>query len=429
MDIETILGKIYSLHQFDIKLGLEKITNLLNFLGNPQKKFKTIHIAGSNGKGSVSSYISSILYEAGYKVGLYTSPHLIKFNERIRINGIEIDNEYIIKFISEIDEYIKINKPTFFEITTALAFKYFADNNIEIGVIETGLGGRLDATNVLNPLATVITTISLEHTNILGDSLKQIAYEKGGIIKNDTKCFLGLLEQEAEEELLKICDEKHSYPFLLKNSIAFYQNICNINIKNFNFHIYNPVLKGIHQYYNLSLAILTVVETLGITGSSVLHKGIINVLKNSRLQGRYETINFSPQIILEAAHNTESINAFVNTFEKEKINFKKKSVIFGVMKDKNITEMLIKLKPLFNSFYFVNVAYERAEKAENLMEIAKKVGINGEILDNPINFISEYKNNTQVKDNCLVILGSIYLLGEIKNQLINKNIINNTKFN
>ncbi len=421
MDIEQILGKIYSLHQFDIKLGLEKITNLLNFLGNPQNSFKSIHVAGSNGKGSVSSYISSILQESGYKVGLYTSPHLIKFNERVRINGQEIEDSYIINFISDLDEYIKKNNPTFFEITTALAFKYFNDSKIDIAVIETGLGGRLDATNVINPLASVITTISLEHTNILGNSIKEIASEKGGIIKQNTNCFIGLLEEEAEEELLNICDKKHSYPFLLKNYIAFYKNICNINTKNFKFTIYNPVLKGIHQYHNLSLAILTVIETFGLIKSSILHKGIINVLKNSRLQGRYEIINSNPLVILEAAHNTESINAFVEIFINERSKFNKTKVIFGVMKDKNIAEMLIKIKPLFDSFNFVDIDYERAEKASNLIEIADSVGISGTKLDYPEKYISEFVNDYSNKENCLVVLGSIYLLGKIKNNLIDKN--------
>ncbi|HPN39346.1 MAG TPA: folylpolyglutamate synthase/dihydrofolate synthase family protein [Melioribacteraceae bacterium] len=423
MNIEQILSKIYSLHQFDIKLGLEKITNLLDYLGNPQNSFKSIHIAGSNGKGSTASYISSLLIESGYKVGLYTSPHLVKFNERIRINGIEIEDEYIVQFITDLDRYIKKYCPTFFEITTALAFKYFADKKIEVGVIETGLGGRLDATNVLNPLATVITTISLEHTNILGNDIKQIAKEKGGIIKSRTNCFLGLIEEEAEKILIDICDMRQSNCFLLKNYIAFYKNICNINTKNFNFTIYNPVLKGIHQYYNLSLALLTVNKTFGITNSTILHKGIVNVLKNSRLQGRYEILNTNPHIILEAAHNTESIEAFIEIFKEEKFKYKNNALIFGVMRDKNISEMLTKLKPLFNNFYFVDINYERAEKSKNLIEIAETLGIKGNKLELPDKFISEYINDKQNENNCLIVLGSIYLLGEIKNKLLSKDLI------
>lgn len=423
MEIEQILEKIYSLHQFDIKLGLEKIIDLMNFLDNPQNNFKSIHIAGSNGKGSVSSYIASILQEMGYRVGLYTSPHVVKFNERIRINGLEIEDDYIINFIESLDDYIKQKKPTFFEITTALAFKYFSDKKIDIAVIETGLGGRLDATNVINPIATVITTISLEHTNILGNTIRDIAKEKGGIIKENTNCFIGILEKEAEDELIKICEIKHSKPFLLKKYIAFYKNICNINKKNFNFTIYNPVLKGIHQYHNLALAIITVIETFGIVKSSILQKGIMNVLKNSRLQGRYEVINSNPLVILEAAHNTESINAFVEIFINERLKINKAHLIFGVMKDKNITEMLLKIKPLFDTFNFVDIKYERAEKASNLVEIANNVGIKGNELTNPEDYIFNFISDNSNKNNCLVVLGSIYLLGEIKKQLINKQLI------
>lgn len=419
MNIEEILNKIYSLHQFDIKLGLEKITALLNFLGNPQEKFKSIHIAGSNGKGSTASYVASILMEAGYKVGLYTSPHLMKFNERIRINGVMIEDDYIINFINRLDEYIKKHRPTFFEITTALAFSYFAEKGIQIGVIETGLGGRLDATNVINPIGTIITTISLEHTNILGNTLKQIAFEKGGIIKPNIKCFIGNLVKEAEEEILEICDKVHSEAILLKKYIAFNKNICNISTNNFIFTIYNPVLKGIHQFYNLSLAIISVFHLFGINKSITINRGINNVLKNSGLQGRFEIYNSNPVVILEAAHNPESIKAFKEIFEKEIDKYQDKTVIFGVMKDKNIPEMLNDIKYLFNNFYFVNISYERAEKAENLLNIAKERRIEGKILDDPITYIKLFIQNNQHKNNCLVVLGSIYLLGEIKIKLNN----------
>ena len=171
MNLEEALEKLFSLHQFGIKLGLENICNLLDYLGNPQKELTTFHIAGSNGKGSTSSFINSILMEAGYRVGLYTSPHLVKFNERIRVNSEMIPDEYVVGFMNSLGDYIEKHSPTFFELTTAMAFKYFAEMKLDYAVIETGLGGRLDATNVLNPLASIITTISREHTNVLSDSI------------------------------------------------------------------------------------------------------------------------------------------------------------------------------------------------------------------------------------------------------------------
>ncbi len=169
MDIETSLKKLFSLHTFGIKLGLDNITGFLDHLDNPQRELKTIHIAGSNGKGSTASFIASILQEFGFEVGLYTSPHFVRFNERVVINGKQIEDEYISSFISDNENYIDEHELTFFEVTTAMAFQYFREMKTNYCVIETGLGGRLDATNVLNPLAVVITTISLEHTNVLGN--------------------------------------------------------------------------------------------------------------------------------------------------------------------------------------------------------------------------------------------------------------------
>ena len=221
MNIENSLKKLFSLHTFGVKLGLDNITKFLEYLGNPQKQLKTIHVAGSNGKGSTSSFISSILQENGYKVGLYTSPHFVKFNERVVINGKQINDEYIASFISDYEKYIDEHQLTFFEVTTALAIKYFLEMKTDYCVIETGLGGRLDATNVLNPLAVVITTISLEHTNVLGNTIEQIASEKAAIIKNGANVFTGILKDDAEEVIEKKCEETNSQLFSLKNYINY----------------------------------------------------------------------------------------------------------------------------------------------------------------------------------------------------------------
>ncbi len=193
MDTASSLNKLFALHNFGVKLGLENTINFLEYLGNPQKSLKTIHIAGSNGKGSTASFIASILQESGYRTGLYTSPHFIKFNERVVINGIQVGDEFISDFVTEHETYIDEHQLTFFEVTTALAFKYFSEEEVDVCVIETGLGGRLDATNVLSPLAVVITSISYEHTNILGEKLEQIAAEKAAIIKSGAKVFTGRL--------------------------------------------------------------------------------------------------------------------------------------------------------------------------------------------------------------------------------------------
>ena len=236
MDLETSLKKLFSLHTFGIKLGLENIVGFLNHLGNPQRELKTIHIAGSNGKGSTASFISSILQEFGYKVGLYTSPHFVKFNERVVINGKQIDDEYISVFISENEKYIDEHQLTFFEVTTALAFQYFREMQPDYCVIETGLGGRLDATNVLDPLAVVITSISLEHTNVLGNSIEQIAFEKAAIIKNNSKVFTGMLVKEASDIVKNKCEETHSEYSKLEDYISKDLNKVRLFSMNYNFN-------------------------------------------------------------------------------------------------------------------------------------------------------------------------------------------------
>jgi dihydrofolate synthase / folylpolyglutamate synthase len=255
MDLETSLKKLFSLHTYGIKLGLDNTIGFLNYLGNPQKELKTIHIAGSNGKGSTASFISSILQEFGFRIGLYTSPHFVKFNERVVINGKQIDDEYISTFISKNENFIDDHQLTFFEVTTALAFQYFKDMKTDYCVIETGLGGRLDATNVLNPLAVVITTISLEHTNVLGDTIEQIAAEKAAIIKNDSKVFIGMLNINASEIVIKKCKETKCEYYLLKDFISDDASEVNIFPDN-RFLRLNPPLKGKHQRYNAALAAL-----------------------------------------------------------------------------------------------------------------------------------------------------------------------------
>ena len=214
MTIEQALTKLFALHTFGMKLGLDNIKNFLDHIGNPQDRLKVIHIAGSNGKGSTAAFLSSILQELGNKVGLYTSPHFVRYNERIKINGIEIPDVYVAGFVEKYDKFIEEHKLTFFEVTTAIAFQYFSDENVDYAVVETGLGGRLDATNVLNPLAVVITSISLEHTHILGDTIEKIAGEKAGIIKPGVPVFTGLLLPEALKIIEDTCQKLMAVSFI-----------------------------------------------------------------------------------------------------------------------------------------------------------------------------------------------------------------------
>jgi dihydrofolate synthase / folylpolyglutamate synthase len=417
MNIQESLNKLFTLHTFGVKLGLENIQNFLEKIGNPQKKLKTIHVAGSNGKGSTSSFISSILMENGSKVGLYTSPHFIIFNERISINGKYIPDDFIAGFIDKYQKYIEELSLTFFEVTTAMAFEYFVYSKVDYAVIETGLGGRLDATNVLNPLACVITSISLEHTDILGDKIEQIAFEKAAIIKNNSKTFIGLLPEEAIKVIEKKCNEVHSPLFCLEEYILEKNERIDLYTEELEFDEWETPLIGKHQKYNAALASLCVTKTFDIDDPSIITQGISKVITNTKLQGRYEVVSKKPRIILDSAHNPEGINSFVNEFSKEKDKYKETSLLFGVMKDKNIEEMLNSLNPIFNKIYFYQINYERSATADILIEKTKKLNINYIIVTNLEEFFKEKLKGDA--ESCLVITGSMYLLGEIKSILAN----------
>ena len=415
MDIQESLNKLFALHTFGIKLGLDNIQKFLDKTGNPQRKLKTIHVAGSNGKGSVSSFIASILMEKGYKVGLYTSPHFVKFNERISINGKFISDDFIANYIDKYQKYIDEYQLTFFEVTTAMAFEYFVFSRVDYAVIETGLGGRLDATNVLNPLACIITSIGLEHTNILGDKIENIAYEKGEIIKAGSKTFVGLLSEEAIKVIEKKCFSVKSPLYCLEEYIIEKNDQIELYTEELEFDEWEVPLIGKHQKYNAALASLCIAKTFDIDDPAIITDGIKNVVKNTKLQGRYEIVCNEPRIILDSAHNLDGIKCLINEFENEKKNYQKTSLLFGVMKDKDIEEMLAKVKDSFDNFYFYEINYERAASIGLLKEHADKLSINFTTVKNLKEFLSVQISGD--KNNCLVAAGSMYLLGEVKSFL------------
>ena len=418
MNLEQALEKLYSLHQFGVKLGLEKPKKLFEFIGNPQNDLKCVHIAGSNAKGSVASFISSILIEDGFKVGLYTSPHFVKFNERIRINGVMIEDEYIAKFINEMNDYIDENEPTFFELTTAMAFKYFKEKEVDFAVIETGLGGRLDATNVIDPIVSVITTISLEHTNILGNKLEQIAYEKGEIIKKKRKAIVGLLPPEAEKVIVKKASSVQAELFKLKDFVSIKNDHIRLALSSGQINIYKTPLVGFYQLKNAALAVLTVDQSIKLSDTNSIFRGIDRVLQNSGLQGRYEIYHESPRVIFDSSHNEEGITNFISEFKNELHNYEKKEIIFGVMKDKDIRKMLVQFDKHFDKIYVTTFDYERAATIEQITKIAGEIGIKTEPILEPHLYIRNFIKESQNK--CLIILGSIYLLGDIKTKLLNE---------
>ncbi|MBL1213597.1 MAG: bifunctional folylpolyglutamate synthase/dihydrofolate synthase [Ignavibacteriae bacterium] len=418
MNIDKALERLYSLRQLGVKLGLHNIIKILDHLDNPQNDFKSIHVAGSNGKGSTASFIASILMEAGFKVGLFTSPHYVKFNERFRINGKMISDDYIAGFINELEEYINNNEITFFEISTALGFKYFRDSNVDIAVIETGLGGRLDATNTLLPEASVITTISLEHTKILGDTLEKVTAEKAGIIKNNSNVFIGDMATEAVNVLKSTADEKKSNSYDLKDYCEFNRDSLQLRLKNKTINLYTAPLRGYHQLKNAALAILTLNKSFEVENLDNIFDGINNVIDNCGIEGRYEVYSEKPKIIFDSAHNPQGMNAFVDEFKKEKNNYVNRIAVFGAMSDKNLDEMFRTFAPEFSKIFITTINTERAASIDELKNTAEKINIEVEAIENVENLIINF--NKTNKNDCLVILGSIYLVGEIKSKLSNK---------
>jgi len=415
MNLESALEKIYSMHRFNIKLGLDSIKKLMNYLGNPEKSIKAIHIAGSNGKGSTASFISSILQESEYSVGLYTSPHLVKFNERIRINGQMIPDDYIQKFITDMDKYIRKEAPTFFEITTAMAFKYFAESKIDYAVIETGLGGRLDATNILDPIAAVITTISQEHTNILGNSIEEITNEKAGIIKEGENVFIGLLPVEAKQVILSKSNKSNNKVFKLEKNILITEKNIKFVSNNFEITLTKTPLRGRHQSVNAALSILTAKNTFPNISRQSIEQGIQSVIENTGIQGRYEVIHESPKVIMDSGHNPECISAFTDEFKREYSDYSNRILIFGAMRDKNVGQMLKAVARYFDVIFVTNVNNERAYSAEELKYLSKNNNIEVQIINKPNIYIETFIKSKS--DECLVVMGSIYLLGEIKSNL------------
>ncbi len=415
MDLQSTLNKLYSLHQFGIKLGLDNITNFLIRLGNPQNKYQSFHVAGSNGKGSTISFIASILMEKGYKTGLYTSPHFVKFNERVRIDKTQITDEYICDFVNGNYKYIEEKSLTFFEVTTAMAFKYFEDCKIEYAAIETGLGGRLDATNVITPIASMITSISEEHTEILGNTIEEIAFEKAGIIKPGSQVFVGIMPREAEEVISKSAETNKSKIHFIKDFLEEKEDSLKLKLLTKNYNIYATPLHGRHQLLNASLAVKTYSTVMKDEENSAILNGISNVVKNTGIQGRYEVFKEKPRIIFDSAHNPEGVRVFVNEFKKIFRKHSRRILIFTALRDKAAFEMLTILSPYFTDFYVTAVKNERALTIEELLKLCKTLGLRAKPLSDPEVFIRNFEK--EENDNCMAILGSMYLLGELKEKI------------
>lgn len=413
MDYSDALNYLYGLEKFGMLFGLENVKWLLSLIENPHSRLKTVHIAGTNGKGSVANMLSHILKEAGYTVGKYTSPHLVSFNERITVNEEKITENEVAELTEKIRKKIekdsKKNLFTFFDFTTALAFDYFARKKTDISIIEVGLGGRLDSTNVIEPLISIITNISHDHTRQLGKNITDITKEKAGIIKNNTPVITGaqgkssnIIETTAKNikspvykfnrdfSCKKIGDQMMSYAGIMKN-------IDNLSIN----------LMGDHQFINGSMA-LCAVEVLSSYGFSINESSIRKALAYIEWQGRLEVVHKKPTIILDGAHNYDSARILAEFFESH-YKDKKKILVFGVMKDKDCRKIIEKIVPFTDSIILTKPATERAKSPYEMERYVKNAVITEDVRSALIN-----AKNIADKNSLILITGSFYTIGEAK---------------
>lgn len=383
--------------QTAFKKDLTNSLALSKHLNYPENKFKTIHIAGTNGKGSTSHMLASVLQEAGYKVGLYTSPHLKDFRERIRINGEVIRKIDVINFIKKNSEFLSIHKLSFFEMTVGLAFDCFAKQQVDIAIIEVGLGGRLDSTNIITPEVSVITNIGLDHTQFLGETLPEIAFEKAGIIKSNIPVVIGEFQKEVFPVFEKIAKDKSAPLFLASN---------------FNTSNFLTDLKGTYQQHNLKTVVKTI-EVLNDKGFSIsvenLKKGLLNVKKNTGFLGRWQILNQQPKVICDTGHNKEGLTYVLKQLQQEKFN--KLHFVFGVVKDKDLKEIL-PMFPKSATYYFCKPAIPRGLDALELQQKCTPYCLKGEIYSSVQEAYKDALKNAQNND-LIFIGGSTFVVAEV----------------
>lgn len=397
------------------KPDLTNTLALCKALGNPQNKFKSIHIAGTNGKGSTSHMLASVLQSAGYKTGLYTSPHLKEFTERIRVNGHEISQSHVVDFVNRVKPHMDRVQPSFFEITVAMAFDYFASQQVDVAVIEVGLGGRLDATNVITPVLSVITNISFDHKDILGDTLEKIAAEKAGIIKDHVPVVVSERQREVENVFIAKANAHHAKIHFasdefqvtyVNNSVEVYKN---------GFVYLNQLLlplKGNYQTKNLA-GVVKAIEILNQTGFKIspdqLFDGLERTVTQTGLKGRWQQLQTKPLIICDTGHNADGVKEVITQINEQKFN--KLFIVWGMVKDKEPDEVL-KLLPKQAYYYFCEAKIPRAMDAAVLGQSAEKFSLNGEIEPDVNQAVAKAK--AQAGENDFIFIGgSTFVVAEI----------------
>jgi dihydrofolate synthase/folylpolyglutamate synthase len=411
-----------------IKPNLDNTIAICKLLGNPEQKVKTIHIAGTNGKGSTSHMLASIFQEAGYKTGLYTSPHLYDFRERIKVNGEMCSKEFVIEFTNRIKPFIEQVAPSFFEITVGMAFDYFEKEKVDIAIIETGLGGRLDSTNVITPELSIITNIGFDHMALLGNTIEAIASEKAGIIKKETPVIIGesspasknVFEEKAKnenaplyfaEDLLQLKSFQNNWSTALFEFTQPLIHLLDAPLFAKNFTIESD-LPGKYQAKNLKSVLVAtqLLSTMGwkLTANKVT-KALLNIQKNTGLMGRWECIQTNPKVILDVAHNEHGIQALLEQLAS--LHYNKLHIVTGMVKDKDI-QAVLSLLPKNAQYYFTQSHIPRALPVNELVAQATELGLDGLAYPDVNIALAEATKNANHNDLILVI-GSIFLVAEV----------------
>jgi dihydrofolate synthase/folylpolyglutamate synthase len=380
------------------KEDLTNIKLLVAHLDNPQNKLKCIHVAGTNGKGSTSHMLASILQESGYKVGLYTSPHLKDFRERIKINGEDISEDFVIEFVAKHKNFFEANDMSFFEMSVGLAFDYFAAEKTDIAIIEVGLGGRLDATNIIIPLISVITNIDLDHTQFLGNTHREIAGEKAGIIKPNVPVVIGEYTLETQPVFLAKAEENNAPIYFASDLIT---------------EVFPSDLIGDYQFQNKktvqqTIAVLNAQNEFKVSDEN-LKKGLLNTVKNTGLQGRWQQLGENPKIICDTAHNKHGLAVVMNQIQKE--TFENLHIVLGVVNDKDL-DSILPLFPKKAKYYFCRPNSARGLDTEILKEAAKKYDLTGEKYDSVEIAFAEAKKNASQND-FIYVGGSTFVVAEL----------------
>lgn len=424
MNYIEALDYIENLNFLGSKLDLSRISEILKRLGDPQDKIKVIHVAGTNGKGSVSSMLTQILMDAGYKTALYTSPHLERYNERYKINNIEISNEDFAEYIEKIKFYAdemekeEIGRPTVFEQLTAVAFLYFADKNVDYAVIEVGLGGRFDATNVVKePILSIITSISFDHTEFLGNTIESIAFEKGGIIKEGCPVVLYRQDKRVFDVISKLCIERNAE--LYYNSVSEIKTIKSdingsiISIKNDIFDINNIFLPliGEYQLKNCETAVLAAV-VLRKYGINISDENILKGIADTKWNGRMEVCSKEPLVVIDGAHNADGVYMLAESVKKY---FKDKKIVLlmGVLGDKEYDKMASEIVPLVHTAVITEPDSDRALSAEGFKKVVSRYCENVYSIGD-IKEAYDFALSLTDKDDVLLCAGSLYLIGRLR---------------